>query len=90
VVFAVVSIALIAFVRPVAMRHLKRAPETLTGVDALVGLEAVVVEQVDAREGRVKLRGEVWSARSVDNGSVHTPGETVHVVRVSGATVLVS
>jgi membrane protein implicated in regulation of membrane protease activity len=87
-VFAVVSLVLIAVVRPLALRHL-RQPPTSTNVDALLGAEAFVLEQVDARDGRVKLRGEVWSARASDATAVHAAGTKVHVVEVRGATVLV-
>ena len=89
VVFIGVALVMIALVRPVALRHLRVPPE-VTNVDALVGAEAVVLEQVDGRDGRVKVGGEVWSARSSDSAVVHEPGTTVHVDKIAGATVLVS
>jgi membrane protein implicated in regulation of membrane protease activity len=87
--FALVSLALVLLVRPVARRHLKTPPAMRTGVAALVGSDAEVLEQVDARDGRVKLAGEIWSARSFDGMTVHEPGAIVRVVRISGATALV-
>ena len=87
--FVVVSVILLGFIRPVAMRHLKHPPIS-TNTDLLLGKEAFVVEQVDGRDGRVKLGGEVWSARSNDDSAVHPVGSTVHVVSIAGATVLVS
>ena len=88
-VFLVVSVALIAGVRPIARRHLYAAPETRTGVAALVGSRAVVAERVDGQSGRVKLAGEIWSARSYDGASVFEPGQSVDVVKIEGATALV-
>lgn len=88
-VFAVVSLGMILVVRPVARRHLHQAPEHRTGVDALVGTRAVVVEQVDGHGGRVKLAGEIWSARSYDGESVLEPGRSVDVIKIEGATALV-
>ena len=88
VVLAVVSALLLAFVRPAALRVLRKGGPALTGVDLLPGSEGVVLEKVDGRDGRVRVRGEVWSARSSE-GSVHLEGTTVTVVEVSGATVVV-
>jgi membrane protein implicated in regulation of membrane protease activity len=87
--FAAVSLALVFVVRPVARRHMRTPPEIRTGVAALVGSDAEVLEQVDARDGRVKLAGEIWSARSFDGMTVHEPGAIVRVVRIQGATALV-
>ncbi len=57
-VFAVVSVALIAVVRPIANRHRSQRPQLATGVDALKGKQAVVLERVDASGGgRIKLAG---------------------------------
>lgn len=87
--FAVVSTALLLGVRPVARRHLHTPSAIRTGVAALVGAEAEVLEPVSSRDGRVKLGGEVWSARAYDGQSEYLPGESVHVIEISGATALV-
>lgn len=88
-IFGVVSLGMLVAVRPVARRHLYPAPATRTGADALVGRKALVLERVDAHDGRVKLAGEVWSARTYDSESVIEPGQTVDVVKIDGATALV-
>ena len=62
----------------------------LTSTELLVGAQAVVIEQVDGRDGRVKVGGEVWSARASDGSVILEPGTTVTVDSVAGATVLVS
>ena len=89
VVFGVTSIVLIGVVRPIALRHV-RVPAAKTGTDLLLGAEALVLEPVDGNDGRVKVGGEVWSARSADDSVIHETGSKVTVVSVSGATVLVS
>jgi membrane protein implicated in regulation of membrane protease activity len=90
IVFAVVSVALIAVVRPIAYRHQNQRPELRSGVDALKGRQAVVLERVDGGEGgRIKLGGEVWSARALDTGQVFDPGQQVDVVEIDGATAVV-
>ncbi|MFD7446229.1 NfeD family protein [Streptomyces sp. NPDC059909] len=89
VVFAAVSVALIAVVRPIAARHSSQRPQLATGVDALRGRQAVVLERVDGSGGRIKLAGEVWSARSLDTERAFEPGEQVDVVDIDGATAVV-
>ncbi|MGW3498980.1 NfeD family protein [Streptomyces sp. NPDC001020] len=89
VVFAVVSVALIAVVRPVAARHRTQLPQLPTGIDALRGKQAVVLERVDGTGGRIKLAGEVWSARALNTERAYEVGEEVDVVDIEGATALV-
>ncbi|MGW3416869.1 NfeD family protein [Streptomyces phaeochromogenes] len=89
VVFAAVSVALIAVVRPVATRHRSQRPQLATGIDALKGKQAVVLERVDGSGGRIKLAGEVWSARALDTGHAYEVGQEVDVVEIEGATAIV-
>ena len=83
------GLGLLAVVRPVAQRHLHTPRAIRTGVAALVGAEAEVLESVSARDGRIKLSGEIWSARSYDGNSEFAPGDSVRVIEISGATALV-
>jgi membrane protein implicated in regulation of membrane protease activity len=88
-VFVAASVGSIALLRPIAVRHL-RTPATLrTGTAALVGARAVVLERVDDNGGRVKIGGEVWSARAFFEGQVIEPGARVEVGKIDGATALV-
>lgn len=86
-VFVAVSVALVAVVRPIAARH--RSHQLATGIDALKGRQAVVLERVDGSGGRIKLAGEVWSARSLDTDRTFEVGEEVDVVDIEGATAIV-
>ncbi len=88
-VFSLVSVALIAFVRPIAKRHVYQAPLERSGTAALIGTQAVVIEAVDADNGRIKLAGEIWSARTLDEGARYEPGEKVSVFEIDGATAVV-
>ncbi|MGH3391699.1 MAG: NfeD family protein [Actinomadura sp.] len=89
VAFVVVSTALLITVRPVARRHLRMPPETRTGSAALVGRTAVVTQRVDGQGGRVKIGGEIWSARALHPEQILETGATVDVVEIEGATALV-
>uniref|UniRef100_A0AAU2VBV0 NfeD family protein n=1 Tax=Streptomyces sp. NBC_00003 TaxID=2903608 RepID=A0AAU2VBV0_9ACTN len=88
-VFVVVSVALVSVVRPIAARHRAQRPQLVTGTEALKGRQAVVLERVDAGGGRIKLAGEVWSARALDQDRVFEPGHQVDVVEIDGATAIV-
>ncbi len=87
-----VAFAGIAFVRPIAMRQLRRtAPAVRTGVDALPGATGRALSEVTGIDGRITLRGEVWSAR-LDPDVTSVPvaeGTDVIVTRIDGATALV-
>lgn len=90
VVFCAVSVALVAVVRPMAVRSRRQQPGHRSGVDALKGRQAVVLERVDhGGGGRIKLAGEVWSARSLDPDQVYEAGQQVDVVEIDGATAVV-
>ena len=48
-----------------------------------------VVERVDGTGGRVKIGGEIWSARAFQDDAVIEAGKQVDVVQIEGATALV-
>jgi membrane protein implicated in regulation of membrane protease activity len=85
----VVSVGMLAVVRPIALRHLRTPHAIRTGVAALIGQQGLVLESVDARDGRVKIKGEIWSARSFDPTSTIEAGRSVEVVQIDGATAVV-
>jgi membrane protein implicated in regulation of membrane protease activity len=89
VVFAAASVGGVAVLRPIARRHLHVPAAIRTGTAALVGARGTVVERVDAHGGRVKIGGEIWSARAFDDAAVIEAGTQVDVVKIEGATALV-
>jgi membrane protein implicated in regulation of membrane protease activity len=89
-IFLISSGLMLAFVRPIARKHMYTAPGLRTGTAALVGKTAVVLQQVDDRTGVVKLEGAEWTARTYVEGDVIEAGRKVHVVEIRGATALVS
>ena len=89
VVFLVVSLLLLALVRPALRRRLTSATAPETGIQALEGKKAVVLEQITQHQGQVKLDGEVWTARPLNDHYVYQPGDQVTVMRIDGATAVV-
>ncbi len=92
VVFLVVSVVLLAALRPIARSHRRQPPQLRTGTAALVGHSAVVVERISNDEGVgcVRLDGEIWTARAYDEDEVFEAGARVQVMEIRGATALVS
>jgi membrane protein implicated in regulation of membrane protease activity len=91
-VFLVVSVTLLATLRPLARSHLRQPPRLRTGTAALVGSTGMVLERIanDEGVGCVRIGGEVWTARSYDDDDVIEAGKRVHVVEIRGATALVT
>ena len=88
VVFGVGAVGSLMFLRPVALRHLKKKPaDHATNVEALIGAPALTLSPVNENEGLVKLSGETWSARS-NKGEIES-GARVEVVAIEGATAVV-
>ena len=67
------------------IRFLRRYPVT-TGAEGLVGERGEVIVRCAPR-GRVRLRGEIWNARSKEPLEL---GEEVRVEAVEGLTLLVA
>jgi membrane protein implicated in regulation of membrane protease activity len=87
--FAVTAGAGLGFVRPIAIKHIKQPPALRTGVAALVGRSAIVLEEVTEHSGRVRIDGEEWSSRPYDETLIIPVGTKVDVMQIKGATVLV-
>lgn len=92
IVFAALTVACFALVRPVARRHLYTPPAIRTGTAALVGRNGIVLERIanDEGLGSVRIDGEVWTARSYDESVEIEAGAKVQVVEIRGATALVA
>jgi membrane protein implicated in regulation of membrane protease activity len=87
--FVVVAAGLVLGVRPALKRRLQAGGHSKTGVEALKGAKATVVSTVDEHGGRVKIGGEVWSARTYEPAQTFEPGRQVIVMDIAGATAVV-
>jgi membrane protein implicated in regulation of membrane protease activity len=88
VVFGVGAVTSLMFLRPIALRHLKKKPaDHATNVEALIGAPALTLSAITENEGLVKLSGETWSART-NKGEIES-GARVEVVAIEGATAVV-
>ncbi len=88
--FAIAAGVSVAVVLPVVRWRRRTAhPAARSGAAALAGRSALVVEPVDDHHGRVRIGGEVWSARAFTPGQVIPAGAVVDVFEIDGATALV-
>ncbi len=88
--FALVSVILLAAVRPVLRRRLLAAlPEHDTNTAAITGRPATVVEAIDEASGLIEIAGDTWTARPLLEGETFAAGEKVLVHEIEGATAIV-
>lgn len=88
-VAVVVAVVLLAALRPWLLRRLRERHHLVeTNAAALVGRPAVAVTDVAGDGGRVKIGGEVWTARTVSGARIAT-GTPVRVARIDGAIAVV-
>lgn len=90
ILFFVVSLLLLFFTRPVAVRYFNK-DRVKTNVESMVGRQAVVTGEIDNLHGigQVTVGGQEWSARSVDDDLRLPVGTVVNVVSVSGVKLIV-
>ena len=88
--FVVVSCGLLAALWPFVKKVLN-PHRTATNIDAMIGTEGYVVDDVDNLNavGKVKLNGMEWTARSA-NGAKIPAGTLVKVERIEGVKAIVS
>jgi len=87
--FAITGGVGLLIVRPIARRQMTHPSLVREGSYALMGKRAVVIEEVTGSRGLIKLSGEVWSARALDENQVIPVGAMVDVMEIEGATAIV-
>lgn len=90
IVFILVSVVLIYFTRPIAVKHFNK-DRIKTNAESLVGLQAIVISEIDNLQGtgQVTINGLEWSARSVSDLEKFPVGTVVHIVAIQGVKLIV-
>lgn len=88
--FFLVSLLLLFFTRPVAVKYFNR-DRVRTNVESLVGRQAIVTGEIDNLQGigQVAVGSQEWSARSMDDRQRIAVGSVVVVVSISGVKLIV-
>jgi membrane protein implicated in regulation of membrane protease activity len=89
VVFLAVTLLLLVLVRPALRRRFAAGTGLPEPMKALEGKSALVLDRVGRHEGQVKLEGEVWTARPLNDNDVYEAGDHVTIMRIDGATAVV-
>ena len=89
-VFLVISIIGIAVVRRMLAKYLKPDESAKTNIDAIIGEKCIVTEKIDnfAGCGQAKVRGQIWSARGVNDDDTFDVGEALTVVAIEGVKLI--
>ena len=88
--FFCVSLVLLFFTRPVAMRLMNKNTEK-TNVEGLLGKTAVVIQKIDnlAQTGQVRINDIEWMARTSDDSITIPEGTVVVIKEVHGVKLIV-
>jgi len=89
--FIVVSVVMLVFTRPFAMKYINKN-RTKTNVDTMIGRQAIVTKSINniKGEGQVVVQGMEWTARSETDEMTFAIDDIVEVRAVSGVKLIVA
>ena len=90
VVFIIVSSILLYFTKPLLKKYLKIGRER-TNADSLIGEIGIVTEEIDTikAEGQMEIRGQIWSAKTLEDEGVIKKDSRVKVLDIQGVKLVV-
>ncbi len=90
VLFFAVSLLLLYFTRPVAVKYFNK-DRVKTNAESLVGKQAIVISEIDNLQGigQVTVPGMEWSARTAEDGMTIPVGSVVNIVAINGVKLIV-
>ena len=90
VLFVAVSLLLLYFTRPIAVKYFNK-DRVKTNAESLVGKQAIVISEIDNLQGigQVTVGGQEWSARTTEEGITLPVGSVVIIRAISGVKLMV-
>lgn len=90
VLFFAVSLVLLYFTRPIAVKYFNK-DRVKTNAESLVGQQAIVISEINNIQGigQVLVNGQEWSARNVEESRELPVGSVVIVRAISGVKLMV-
>ncbi len=88
IVFAIVSVIALFLVRPWVKRRINNDNKIVSNISGLLGKTGIALTEVNILGGRVKVAGEVWSAKTLAGIEIPAQAE-IEVAQVEGAHLIV-
>lgn len=90
IAFVLVTVLLLAFTRPIAVRYFNK-DRIRTNTESLIGQQAIVIHEIDnlKQTGRISIQGKEWTARTVENGVTVAEGAVVTIRAIDGVKLIV-
>lgn len=86
--FIVVSLALLAFTRPILVEHL-RVGRHKTNLDVIIDSIGLVTKDIEPfKVGQIKVNGQIWTATTEDKNTI-TKDTKVKVIKIEGVKLIV-
>ncbi len=88
--FVAVSLLMLFFTRPVAVKYFNR-DRVKTNAESLVGRQAIVTAEINNIQGigQAMVGGQEWSARSCDDAVRIPVGAVVNIMAITGVKLIV-
>ena len=89
-VFVISSTLLLFFTKPLVEKLTKKDKSHKTNAYSIIGKKGIVTQDINESYGigQIKVLGEVWSAKSMDNTSIEK-GNEIEVIAIDGVKAVV-
>lgn len=89
IIFIISSVILIFTTKPF-VKKFTNSQTISTNINSLIGKTGIVVKEIDnlASVGQVKVNGELWSAKSIDN-QIISENTKVEIIKIDGVKLIV-
>ncbi len=90
IVFVVSSVLLLIFTKPLVNKFIKIPKEVKTNAYSIIGKKGIVISKINNIEGsgQIKIDGEIWSAKSIDDEDLPKDTE-IEIVEIDGVKAVV-
>ena len=89
IIFIISSVILIFATKPF-VKKFTNSKTISTNINSLIGKTGIVLKEIDnlASIGQVKVNGELWSAKSIDN-QIISENTKVEIIKIDGVKLIV-
>lgn len=90
IVFILVSLVMILFTRPIAVKYFN-TDRVRTNAESLIGRQAIVTQAIDNLHatGKVMVAGQEWTARSDQDDILIEEGAVTDILAINGVKLIV-